>query len=338
MKKQKETSGRLERIINGLDRVFRWIKLKFTRSFRLLNRIKPPGFRGAGLFDVLNFFFTSMGNRHFTLYGAAMAFQFFFAVFPGLIFLFTLVPFIPVDGLQDKIEYSLHALVPGDALALVNSIVQEVFEGTGVAILSLNLVLTLYGSLNGIRAMMFAFSKHDHANFHQRSFLWSWLVAFVIFVILLIMLLSALTASVMGERLLNYMAEDRLVTSAVALFLIKILNVGVILLLLFAGISVIFFLAPETKSRWSLISPGSLLAGILFLVAVWLFKTVVIQVVNYSKFYGSLSAVMLLMFWFYWVSLMLLIGFELNAAIDKAGDKRKGTGGELILLPDDDVI
>ena len=303
----------------------------------MLNRIKPPGFRGAGLYDVLNFFITAMGNRHFTLYGAAMAFQFFFAVFPGLIFLFTLVPGIPIDGLQDKIEFSLRAVVPGDALVLVNSIVGEVFDGTGVGILSLNLVLTLYGSLNGIRAMMFAFSKRDTDIFHERSFLWSWIVAFVIFVILLIMLLAALSSSVFGERFVNYLVEDKMVTNSLSLILIQALNFFVILLLLFAGISVVFFLAPETNTRWSLISHGSLLAGILFMLAVWVFKYIVIEVVNYHRFYGSLSAVMLLMFWFYWVSLMLLIGFELNAAIDKAVTRRKGKG-DLVLMPEEPVI
>ncbi len=323
--KEKE-GGRFQDMVDRLDRLFRWFRLRYTRSLRVLNRIRLPGFKGAGVFDVFNFLFSALGNRHFTLYGAAMAFQFFFAVFPGMIFLFTLIPRIPIRGMQDQIQHSLQAIVPAEGLALVNNIVNEVFNGKSVGLLSINLFLTLYASLNGIRAMMFAFSKKDTDHFHPRSFLWSYILAFLIFIILLLLLIMSLIFSVMSDRLFDYIGAHNIMTEPTAAFFGNALETILVLSVLFAGISIVFFLAPETKTRWSFISPGSILTGVLFLAAVWIFKTIFIEFVNYNKFYGSLSGVMLLMFWFYWISLVFLIGFELNAAIDKANANRKRTG------------
>lgn len=94
-------------------------------------------------------------------------------------------------------------------------------------------------------------------------------------------------------------------------------------------ISFIYYLGPETKERWQFISPGSILGAVLQVVAIIAFKKFLENIVNYSKFYGSISALILLMVWFYWMSIVMLIGFELNAAIATA--KAKCPRGKLNL-------
>lgn len=283
------------------------------RVVRVLDNIKLPGFKGVGLYQVLRLFWVGLSDRRFSLTAMGLAYRFMFTLFPALILVFTLVP----DELHAEVLNFFNTVVPSDAFFVVSNVVDEFFDKPGFGLISFNFLLMLYSAISGIKALMFAFSR-DNEMFEQRNFFRTNLIALLIFMILMVLFLAILSVLVFGEYYLLYGGDT---TAPRTGWFATIFRIGywiVILVGLEVGVSVLYYLGPETKKRWAFISPGSLLSGMLTLLAILAFQLFVGQFANFNKIYGSISALMLLMFWFYWISVVLLVGFELNAAIDKA--------------------
>lgn len=302
------------RIINRTIALLRLLRRKTAVR---LNKIRPRFLGRVGVWDVLVFFYDAMTDRHFTLAAMGMAYRFFFALFPALILLFTLIPYIPVDNLQAETMDFLATVVPGDSLGFVERVVNEFFGRPSAGLITLNIVLVLFASLGGIKAMMYAFSK-DSVLFRKRGFFRLNAVALLIFIVLISLFLFLLGLLVSGEVLVHFLLDKGIVNKGIVPVLLR----GFYWLIVFAGLqvgaSVLYYLGPETESRWKFFSPGSVLTGFLSLMAILAAQVFFANFANYNKIYGSLGAIMALMVWFYWLSVVLLVGFELNAAIAKA--------------------
>lgn len=305
-----------------------WIHL-----FILLRRIRLPGFKGVGLYDVLRFFLRAMGDRRFTMSAADMAYRFFFSLFPGLIFILTLIPLLNIPNLtEDTVMVFFETFTPPESLGFVKSVVGEFFVGKYFGLLSFNFALMLFTALSGIRAMMRGFSKAD-LMLKRRGFFRQYGVALMIFFVLLTLFLITLVVWILGEYFVSFLnSSDFLaymdskipwIEAGIPYWVGQIVHWIIVLLTLFFTISIVYYLAPDNHKRFNFFSPGALTAGFLSLVAIVAFRYFIVHFDQINKVYGSLSAIMILMVWFYWLSMVLLIGFELNAAIDLARLDRK---------------
>lgn len=296
----------------------------------LLNRVHPPMARGAGLYDILFFFYKGMTSTRFNLAAMAMAYRFFFALFPALILVFTLIPFVPVPDLRARVLLLMSEIVPQDSLGFVYHIVDEFFAKPSPGIIYLNIGLMLFSALSGIKVMMAAFSKEENELFRRRRFLRYNFVALMIFLILLL-LFSMMVASMITIEYSIHGWENSAhpASHTVSTVLLRILYWVVLFVTSQLVMSVTYYLGPAMHRRWNFITPGSLVAGVLVLLAISGFRIFFVNFTDYNKIYGSLGAIMLLMVWFYWISIVLLIGFELNTAIDRAGYSKK------LIVPDE---
>ncbi|MCB0841395.1 MAG: YihY/virulence factor BrkB family protein, partial [Bacteroidetes bacterium] len=173
----------------------------------------------------------------------------------------------------------------------------------------ISIMLALWGATRGIIAMMKAFTKNEEV-FKKRNILELYGTALMIF----FLLGSIIVFSVSLEAFMDYIQLGQYVGG----FVVKSIKVLITLITIFLTISTLYFLAPATQQRWKFISPGAVTAGILTLGAIIGLNYYFANFTNFNKLYGSLGAIILLMVWFYYISLVLLIGFELNAAIDIA--------------------
>jgi membrane protein len=299
---------------------FRRFLLKF---FIRLRYIELPFFRGIGLYDILRFFIHGLTDSKFTLMAAAMAYNFFFSLIPVLILLFTLLPYIPIQDLQLRIMEYLSQFVPEQGMILLDGIIRDSFQKMGVGVISLNIFLALRVSTLGIIAMIKAFSK-DEEVFRKRNILQLNWIALQILTILFVLFALAIGALIGGEFVLDYFSSHEIIGEGLDLFLLKVLNYGISLGLIFISVSFIYYLGPPTHERWKFFTPGAVIASLLILLAIFGLGYFFSNFANYNRIYGSLAAIIILMVWFYWISMMLLIGFELNAAIDLASYHRKG--------------
>ncbi len=290
-----------------------------------------PGFRGMGMYDVFKFFFKNLSDTRFSLAASAMAFNFFFSFFPTLLLLVMVISWLPDAGLDEYISEFLLEILPSEASSIVDiekivdvknvrkALRKSVDPGRGYSMFFIGLIIffALRGALKGIITMTQAFTKDDDA-FRKRNIFQTYSTAIIIFFVLGGLFLFSIIVLVFGKWLVLYLLKQGLISRGINAFLFNTLNYIISLGLLILSVSTVYYLAPATHQRWKFFSPGAIVASFLILITVVGFGWFFSNLNNFQTVYGSLAAIILLMLWFYYLSMVLLVGFELNAAIDQA--------------------
>ena len=306
------------------------IKRLICRFYIYLRKIKLPGFQGVGLYDVLRFFLLGLMDTKFTLMASAMAYQFFFSLLPTLLLVVIVLRQFPISGLEDNVlEFILQFFPEGgmdseDIGEAVRGLVRNYLKDSpSIGLIILSILLALWGATRGIIAMMKAFTKKADV-FKKRPFWELYGMALVIFIVIGGIITMGVSLRIAVAYLIEYLHADvQIMGDQWAGFISGAIEILLTILTLFAAISALYYLAPATTQRWKFISPGSITAGVLALLAIVGLKYFFVNFTNYDRLYGSLAAIIVLMVWFYYISYVLLIGFELNAAIDLASLKRR---------------
>jgi len=296
-----------------------------------LRKIALPGFKGMGLYDVIRFFIKNVSDTRFTLAASGMAFNFFFSFFPTLLLLVLAISWLPDAGLDEYLNQFLQEILPAETLSMVeiDKIVDvknvrralkrsvDPNRGSSIFFIVLILILALRGALRGIITMTQAFTKNEEA-FKRRTLIQTYSTALIIFMVLGGLFLFSVLVLIFGKWIVSYLVHQDIISRGLDVFLINTFNYIISLALLTLSVSTIYYLAPATHQRWKFITPGSILASFLILITVLGFGWFFSNLNNFKTIYGSLAAIILFMLWFYYLSLVLLVGFELNAAIDQA--------------------
>lgn len=280
---------------------------------RKSKRIILPGFKGIPLFDVVRFFFMQVKKTGLTERSSAIAFNFTMAIPPAVIFLFTLIPYLPISRQFILQMFSLiRDVVPGEKnnQGLI-TFLSDILNKPRTGLLSTGFILAMFFSSNAVMGIMRSFDKNyigfkKRKGIHQRS------MALRLTFILFILFFITIIALIMQGAVLRWLG----VTNEVVIMLIHNLRWVFIVLMFFFSISFIYRYAPSMHKRWKLINPGSILAAFLMIVFTAGFSYWVSNFSNYNELYGSISTVLILMLLIYFNSLVLLIGFELNVSIN----------------------
>lgn len=295
------------------------IRQKFNSSLpvswiaRQSKKIRLPGFHGIPLYDVVNFFFIQVRKVGLTERTAAISFNLVMAIPPIIIFLCTLIPYLPISR---EFVHQLHGLIrdviPGQKnnSAIINFI-DDIIKKPKNGLLSFGFILALFYSSNAVMGIMRAFDK-NYIGFKKRNLIRRRVTALQLTSILFVLMFLSLLLLIMQSSVLKWFG----VQSAVIREVIGNVRWIVIVFLFLSSISFIYRHAPFITRRWSLISPGSILATALMLLFTILFSYWVNHFSNYNKLYGSISTILILMLLIYFNSLVLLIGFELNVSIN----------------------
>ena len=289
-----------------------------------------PGFRGIPIYDVVNFFIGQVQTIGMTERASSIAFNFVMAIPPAIIFIFTLIPLLPItDQFQEQLFDLIRDVIPGEKEkpVLVNFL-KDFINNPRNGLLSLGFVLSMFFSSNAMMGIMRSFDK-NYIGFRKRKGFQKRLVAIKITMFMYIIVFVSVLLLTGREFVLEYLGIKNETARAI------ILNARwlVIILLFFACISFIYRHAPAVHKIWRLINPGSILATFLMLLMTLLFSWWVGQFGQYNQLYGSIGTVLILMALIFLNSLVLLIGFELNVSINslkRIAEERKqeSTGGE----------
>ncbi len=292
--------------------------------------ISLPGFNGIPLYDVIQFFFGQVKTIGMTERASSIAFNFVMAIPPAIIFLFTLIPFIPIsEEFQQELFELIRTVVPGEKdNATIIGFLQDFINNPRNGLLSLGFVLSLFFSSNAMMGIMRSFDK-NYIGFRKRKGFEKRIVALKITLIMFVIVFASILLLVARGTILNYLG----IRNETVIIIIKNLRWLIIVLLFFTCISFIYRHAPSVEKRWKFINPGSILAAFLMILFTMGFSWWVNNFSNYNQLYGSISTILILMLLIYFNSLVLLIGFELNVSISslkKIADERNNnpSGGE----------
>jgi membrane protein len=272
-----------------------------------------PGFKGIPLFDVIRFFFSQSRKTGFTERASSIAFNFTMAIPPAVIFLFTLIPYIPISEQFIQQMFGLiRDVVPGESnnqrlIGFLNDILNKPRTG----LLSLGFLLAMFFSSNAVMGIMRSFDK-NYLGFVKRTGLQQRWVAIRLTMLLFIIFFASILSLIMQGAVLRWLG----VKNATVIAVVHNLRWLVIVLLYFFAISFIYRYAPAVHKRWKFVNPGSILATFLMILFTAVFSYYVSNFSNYNELYGSISTLLILMLLIFFNSLVLLIGFELNVSIN----------------------
>jgi len=286
--------------------------VRFVR--RQTKRIILPGFAGVPLYDVIKFFFLQVRKTSFTERAAAVSYNFIMAIPPMCLFLFTLVPHLPLvqtKKLEQQLGELIRDVIPAkEHNSNLISFVNGILEHQQVGLLSTTVVLLLFFGSNGMMGLMRSFNK-NYIGSKKRSGLQKRWIAIRLTLLIMSLLLATLILLIMQGIVLKWMG----ITNVTLKAFIAVLRWILIIALIFYSIAFIYKYAPDINKKWRLLSPGSLLATSLSILGTIGFSVFVNNFGRYNTLYGSIGTVIVLMSMIYINSLILLIGYELNVSI-----------------------
>lgn len=250
---------------------------------------------------------------------AQLSYYFLLALFPLLLFLTALLGYFAQAGTdirQELLTY-LGTVVPAQATDLIRTTIDEVSKGTGGGKLSFGILATLWAASNGMSAICESLNVAYEVK-ETRSWWKVRLIAILLTLVLAILIISALTLVLFGGRIADAIAASYSFGNAFTIAW-KILQWPLVLAFVLLAFALIYYIAPNLKrAKWEWVTPGSVVAVILWLLVSFGFRLYLHFFNSYSATYGSLGAVIILMLWFYLTGAAVLIGGEFNSEIAKA--------------------
>lgn len=298
-------------------RLVKKLNLYWERILSQAKKITFPGLDGMALYDVMVFFWRSIVDGALSTRASAIAYSFFIALFPGIIFIFTLIPYIPIDDFQNQLFLLIKDMVPAEAFTAIEGTVQDILTHQRGDLLSLGFLMALIFSTNGFASMMTAFDASLHS-FERRTWFNQRLIALLLVAILYSLVTVAIGLITFGQYAINYLVYNGYLKDH---FTFMVLSIGkwiIILVLFFMSNSFLYYLAPAKRTKWRFISAGGTLSTVLTVITFIGFSYYINRFGQYNKLYGSIGTLLVIMLLMYLISMILLIGFELNASINEA--------------------
>jgi len=244
---------------------------------------------------------------------AELGYYFLLALFPMLIFLTSLIGFIP--DLQASIFHELRRLAPSDAMRVVNETMEDVVSKRGGGWLSFGILGTLWAASTGTAALIDTLNRAYEVK-ETRSYWKIRLIALALTVGLSLVVVLSSAIIMLSDRLPVWLGA-RLGISGGLLGWWTAVDYLLGLALLALATGTIYRFGPDLKGKCRWITPGSIFAAVAAAIASWLFSLYLRLAPSYSATYGSLGAVVVLMLWLYLIGLVILIGGEINNEIEK---------------------
>jgi membrane protein len=255
---------------------------------------------------------------------AQLAYYFFLALFPALLFVVALISFVPVEGLLDSITAMLARVAPFEMLTLVQDQILEIAKNKNGGLLTLGMIGTIWSTSSGVTAII---DTLNQAYDIQEGRRW-WkvrLIALALTVALALFIVVSFALVLVGPTLAEKVAVWAHM-GPVFEWSWKILQWPVVFGLVAFAVATIYYYAPDAKQEWIWITPGSVFATVLWLLISLGFRFYVTHFGSYNATYGAIGGVVVTLLWFYVSSLAILIGAELNAEIEHASPYGKDPG------------
>ena len=288
--------------------------LKLPIVQRMLNSSKKlvlPGFQGVTVYDAGSFFVENMNNINLADRCSAVTYNLLTALPPTLLFLFTLIPYVPLENVQITILTTLRLMVPNEATYLsLSNVINDFLNKEQRSLLSFSLLLTLFFSSNGMMGLMRYFDKDQKVYVVRTAVQRRWaaikltmMLIAVVIVSIAVIILQTETVNSLLERIFNN------------LIVIKLVSLLVLFFIIYSAISFIYIYGPSLSHRFRFISAGAVFASVMCILSSAVFFYAVNNFLNYNKVYGSIGT---LIAFFVWLSIntrIIMLGYDLNVSI-----------------------
>lgn len=287
---------------------------------QVFQRIKLPWLEGLSLYDLMELYILGIVEGGLTYHASAVAFSFFMALFPFALFILNLIPYIPIEGFQSDFLEFVKEGVPPNTYDAIYKIINDILNNSHSGLLSSGFLLSIFLMANGISGILGGFESSKHV-LVKRGFLHQYVVALGISMVLSILLIVTVAAIVIFEVIIQQTIIQDVLNDQVPL--IEMGRYAFVILMILITSSILLRYGTKQFHKPSFISIGSVFTTILIIISSYFFGIWVIKFSKYNELYGSIGTLLILMFYIWINCMILLLGFELNATINKL--KKKNT-------------
>ncbi len=291
-------------------------------SINLSKNIRVSTSYDVSLYTAIRFIIRELRRNDISAESKSVAFNFTLAIFPFIIFLFTLLPHVQnyVGVTESDINIFLEENLPDNIYEATSSTINDLVMRRRDGLLSIGFLLAMFMSTNGMMALMNAFNR-CYRTVESRNYFKKRLTAFFLTILLIVVLFLTLLLIAFGGIILQAIQEQFDILQQIDL--LRFLQYLSYIFIFFGAISIIYYFAPSIKKRWRFISMGSVVATSLSIFLSLGFSYYVSNFATYNKVYGSIGTLIAVMLWIQMMALILLLGFEINAGMDKAKEHAK---------------
>lgn len=316
------------------EKVLKW-RIRLQLKARALKKIHF-GSKNKNLYDVIRIFIQQLKKDDINERAGSMAFSYTIALFPLLLFLLNLVPYLqdyfPLVNTQNILSF-VRGIMPWDVYSTIESTLLDIVSKPRQSLLSLGFFFALYASTQGVVSMMNSFNavyktKENRGWFESRG------IAVAIVLILVVTLIAASSVMIVGGYFISELRETNLFSSGFVIFLFNTLKFFILLAVFYLTSAFIFRFAPAIHDKWHFFSTGAQLAGLLITLSFYGFIFYLENFASYNKLYGSIGTIIALMLWLYVTSVIVLVCFEVNVSFDLAEEKQRNRDNLKKLLAD----
>ena len=320
-------------------------KVWYNREDNFLKIVHFPGTK-LPLLDVIRDFIKSFTKGRTIDRAAGVAFNFFVALFPLLLFFFTLIPYIPIPHLYERVMMLIKDfLIPSGTLDYVTETIDGIMNQPHDGLLSISIILCLIFGSGGIVAFFNGFRNvYNNYIYDKGLTVKDWILQRIfalamLLIIGLLILLSILLISLGGTGLHFLVTHDIIARGKFLFFLFNLLRWIIAIFALCFGISILYYFGnvrfnehyrkslrhPNRKGKrfreFVIFSPGTILATTLFVLGTVAFNTYISNFSRYNVLYGSIGTLIILLLWIWIVAILILAGNDLNSGIRREADR-----------------
>ncbi|WP_438966933.1 YihY/virulence factor BrkB family protein [Flavobacterium sp.] len=287
--------------------------VRFTKKIQIKSLVE-----GLSLYDILEIYILGIFKGAFSYRASAIAFSFFMALFPFALFILNLIPYIPIDNFQEDFILFISHNVPPNTFEAIEVIIRDILNTSYQGLLSTGFFLSIFLMANGVNAILGGFEMSEHITL-TRGYFRQYLIAVALSLILSMILLITVAAIIVFEVFIQKIKIQDYFSDSISL-IVWGRYIFVILMILITTSFLYKYGTKETR-KISFISYGAVFTTILIILSSYVFGVYVEKFARYNELYGSIGTLLVLMFYIWINCMVLLLGFELNAAINKL--KRK---------------
>ena len=302
---------------SSFAKVKKYIENLIARVKSVLRLVVIPGFEGVPLYDVLVYFIRGFTQVNLIDRAAAVAFYVFLALFPTILFLFTLIPYFPLQNVTTNVLEALQTILPPGTYESVSSTITQIMSIEHGGLMSIGLLLAFYFSTSAVSSFFRGFNMGDK-EFGQISFIKLQVYSILVMLMFVVLLLLSIVLITAGQRLLPVLFVKMHFYSGFIVFMINLLRWLIVIFALIVAMSLLYHFGNPRSKRFKLFTPGSLLFTGLFIVGTMLFNFYISNISTYNLLYGSIGGLIIFVIWIYFNCILILIGYELNKSITKA--------------------
>ncbi len=286
---------------------------------RPLKKIKLPKLGGLSFYDLLELYGLGIAESAFSYHASAIAFSFFMALFPFALFILNLIPFIPIEGFQTDFLEFVKDGVPPNTYDAIYVIINDILNNSQSGLLSTGFILSIFLMANGLNGILGGFESSKHVLI-KRGFLHQYLVALGMSLVLSLLLLLTVTIIIVFEVFIQMTIIQDVLSDSIPLIILG--RYVFVILMILITISILFKFGTTHAKNSAFISIGSVFTTILVILDSYVFGIWVLRFSKYNELYGSIGTLLIMMFYIWINCAILLLGFELDASINKLKQKK----------------